>query len=319
MVVSVILGCSTTFASEVGRVPMTLTVVDEAMKPVSGVMMSGSFTKAVESGGFFSSKITEEVEVVTCVTDDSGNCRIKTPLRYWEYKDSKNLQRLGQSGEISLPSGIKLELKDKKWSINKVFFSDDVKTYDRRIYIEGDKARIGRLNWVTVPMAEVITKLSVKDDDLETEIKIDTKGTRILWTVDKDYSDISFIRVWINKTTGKRLFQIYSHVDYEGPDWRFFSTVNYQTPTGPQSAALTKIASRPYHFYNKLQLSEDVGFEIPEALLRELAGKYIDGSDATFDFRLFAKAGKNKDFSIPMFEIAGLLSKVDELLKKTGK
>jgi hypothetical protein len=314
MVLSVLFGCSTTFAGEVGRVPMTLTVVDDAMKPVSGVTISGSFTKSVESGGFFSSSTTDEVEAIKCVTDDFGICRTTTPLT----KDKKYqwLKISGQIGEISLPSGTKLELNEKNRTIDNYLFSD--KTFDRRIYIEGDKARIGG-KWVVVPMADVKAKLSVTDDDLETEIKIDTQRTRVLWTKDSDISDISFIRVWINKVSGNRRFQIYSHIDYDDANWRFYSTVNYQTPTGPQSAVLTKIAAKPYHWGKDLRHSEDVGFEIPEALLRELAGKYIDGSDATLKFRLFAKAGGNKDFSIPMFEIAGLLSKVDELLKKAGK
>lgn len=312
---SVLFGCCTTFAGEVGRVPMTLTVVDEAMKPVSGVTISGSFAKGIENGGFFSSSTTEEVEVIKCVTDDSGICRTTTPL----IKDkllTTYLKISGQIGEISLPSGIKLELNDKNRTINDHLFSD--KTFDRRIYIEGGKARIGG-KWVVVPMADVKAKLSVTDDDLETEIKINTQRTRVLWTKDSEISDISFIRVWIDKASGNRRFQIYSHIDYDDADWRFFSTVNYQTPTGPQTAALTKIASKPYHWGGDLRHSEDVGFEIPEALLRELTGKYIDGSDATLKFRLFAKAGRNKDFSIPVFEIAGLMLKVDELLKKAGK
>ena len=312
---SVLFGCGNTFANEVGRVPMTLTVVDDAMKPVSGVTISGSFAKEVESGGFFSSSTTEEVEVVKCVTDDSGICRTTTPL----VKDKvlKNYFKLrGQIGEVSLPSGMKLELNDKNRTFDDFLFSD--KTFDRRIYIEGDKARIGG-KWVVVPVADVKAKLSVADDDLETEIKIDTLRTRVLWTKDSEISDISFIRVWINKANGNRRFQIYSHIDYDDADWRFYSTVNYQTPNGPQSAVLTKIASKPYHWNSKLRRSEDVGFEVPEALLRELSGKYIDGSDATLKFRLFAKAGSHKDFSIPVFEVAGLMLKVDEMLKKAGK
>ncbi len=314
MFASVLFGCCTTFAGEVGRAPMTLTVVDDAMKPVSGVTISGSFAKGIESGGFFSSSTTEEVESVKCVTDDSGVCKTAAPLT----KDKKYqwVKISGQIGEISLPSGIKLELNDKNRTIDNYLFSD--KTFDRRIYIEGDKARIGG-KWIVVPMADVKAKLSVTDDDLETEIKIDTQRTRALWTKDNEISDISFVRAWINKTSGNRRFQIYSHVDYDNPDWRFYSTVNFQTPSGPQSAILTKIEAKPYHWGKDLRRSEDVGFEISEALLRELSAKYIDGSDATLKFRLFAKAGDNKDFAIPVFEIAGLLSKVDELIKKVGK
>lgn len=310
---SVLFGCCTTFAGEVGRTAMTLTVVDDFMKPVSGVTISGSFTKGIESGGFFSSSTTEEVESVKCVTDDSGVCRTAAPLT----KDKNQLLKLsGKIGEISLPSGTKLELNEKNRTIDTYIFSD--KTFDRRIYIEGDKARLGG-KWTVVPIADVKAKLSVIDDDLETEVKIDTQRTRTLWTKDNEISDITFIRAWINKTTGNRRFQIYSHIDYDDPDWRFYSTVNFQTPSGPQSAILTKIAAKPYHWGKDLRHSEDVGFEIPEALLRELAGKYIDGSDAALKFRLFAKTGRNKDFSIPVFEIAGLLLKVDELVKKAGK
>jgi len=71
IVVSVPFGCCATFAGEVVRIPMALTVVDDTMKPVSGVRISGNFVKGVENRGFFSSSNIEEAEIVKCVTDDS--------------------------------------------------------------------------------------------------------------------------------------------------------------------------------------------------------------------------------------------------------
>lgn len=311
---SLLFGCCTVFAGEVGRVPMTLTIVDDTMKPLSGATISGTFTKGVESGGLFSTSTKEEAEPLKCVTDDYGVCKASIPLT----KDKKYnwLKIAGQIIEITLASGAKLELNDKNRNLDIYLFGD--KTFDRRIYLENGKARIGG-KWVVVPMADVKALLSVADDDLDTEAKVSTQPTRALWREDSVISNITFIRVWVHKSNGSRRFQIYSHIDYDDADWRSYTTVNYQTPTGPQSAVLTEIASKPYHWGKDLRRYEDVAFEVPETLLRQVAAKYIDGSDATLNYRLFAQSGGTENFSIPIFEVAGLLAKVDDLLKKYSK
>ena len=75
-------------------------------------------------------------------------------------------------------------------------------------------------------------------------------------------------------------------------------------------------AATPYHSNGKMRYIEQVGFSVPEDLLREYSANFIDGSDKSFNFRLVAKSGRDEDFRIYGFEITALMAKLDELSQK---
>lgn len=297
------------FANEVGRTNLSLKIFDESMKPVEGAKISGLFKKSIVSGGFFSSSVTEEIESLSCTTESSGVCKINAPLK----KTYSWLDLDGEAVNITLTSGKIIKFKEKSFIWES--FHRGVNNSEKLIYIDGDSAHISWLK-STVSLSDVINKVDVKNDELDTSITINTLKTRSLWTTDNEFSDIVFIRAWIDKANNTKRFQVYAHIDHDGPSWNFYQAANYLTTAGIKSVDVVKIESKPYHSYSKLRFIEEVGFFVPEEVLREYAAKFIDGSDKSFNFRLIAKSGKNKDFRIYLFEITALLNKLDELYIK---
>lgn len=297
------------FANEVGRTNLSLKILDESMKPIEGAKISGVFKKSIVSGGFFSSTVTEENESLTCTTDASGICIINAPLK----KTYSWLDLSGEAVDVALPTGKLIKFKEKSF-IWESFYKQVTKS-EKLIYVDGDVAHVSRLK-NTVALSEVIKKVEVKNDDLDTSITLNTLKTRSLWTTDNEFSDITFIRAWIDKSNNSKRFQIYSLVDHDGPGWNFYQAANYKATSGIRSIDVVKIESKPYHSNGKMRYIEQVGFSVPEDLLREYSANFIDGSDKSFNFRLVAKSGRDKDFRIYGFEITALMAKIDELSQK---
>lgn len=157
---------------------------------------------------------------------------------------------------------------------------------------------------------------TIKDDALDTTATITTvngfqEKRGLLGVVWED----DFLRAFVDKKSGKTLIQVYQKLSYRGSGWHFFNTVNYETPTGPQSAQLTIIkrdvdcsGSR----YLGCTYTEQVGFNVDENLLRTIAGKYAPGKLAGWKYKFSAKSGQDYAGAILPAEIAGFIDKVDE-------
>ena len=163
---------------------------------------------------------------------------------------------------------------------------------------------------------------TVKDDSLDTVATITTVNgfqekrglLGIVW-------DDNFLRAFIDKKTGKTSFQIYQVIYYQGSGWNFFQTVNFETPSGPQSKPVTVISrdvdctgSR----YSGCTYVEHVAFDVDESLLRTIAANYSPGQRAGWKFKFAAKSGRDYNDGMLPAEVAGLLDKVDEYLNAGG-
>ena len=156
---------------------------------------------------------------------------------------------------------------------------------------------------------------TIKDDALDTTATITTfngfqEKRGLLGVVWED----DFLRAFVDKKSGKTLIQVYQKLSYRGSGWHFFNTVNYETPTGPQSAQLTIIkrdvdcsGSR----YLGCTYTEQVGFNVDESLFRTIAGKYAPGKLAGWKYKLSAKSGQDYQGTILASEIAGFMEKLD--------
>jgi len=156
---------------------------------------------------------------------------------------------------------------------------------------------------------------TIKDDSLETTATITTingfqekRGLLgIVW-------DDNFLRAFINKKTGQTTIQIYQVIYYQGSEWNFFQTVNYETPTGPESRSVT-IISRDVDCagsrYSGCTYAEHVGFDIDEKFLRTIAGRYQPGQRAAWKFKFNAKSGKDYNDGMLPAEVAGFLEAID--------
>jgi len=77
---------------------------------------------------------------------------------------------------------------------------------------------------------------SVKDDALEVRATITTQPGYVerhglLGVV---WSD-NFLRAFVDKTSGATTFQLYQQIVYAGRLYKYFDSINYETPSGPRA------------------------------------------------------------------------------------
>lgn len=161
----------------------------------------------------------------------------------------------------------------------------------------------------------------VKDDGLELFATITTRNgfqrrEGLLGAVNND----NFFRAFVDKKTGAARFQVYQAMRYVDQHRLSFETVTYETPSGPVSAMLTRIARTvgtcrrafgcPY--------VELAAFDVDEALLRALVAQHPAGQAAVWKYRLKAKLGVDRDDGFVVAEIAGILRAVDHYRSAHG-
>ena len=163
---------------------------------------------------------------------------------------------------------------------------------------------------------------TVKDDSLDTVATITTVNgfqekrglLGIVW-------DDNFLRAFIDKKSGKTSFQLYQIIYYQAGGWNFFQTINFETPSGPQSKPVT-IIKRDVNCtgsrYSGCTYVEHVGFDVDEGLLRTIAQGYSPGQRSGWRFKFTARSGQDYNDGMLPAEVAGLLDKVDEYLASKG-
>ena len=164
---------------------------------------------------------------------------------------------------------------------------------------------------------------TVSDDSLDVIAKIttepcfrETRGLlKIVW-------NDNFVRAHIDKKTGAATYQIYQAIMYEG-DWRFYRTVNYETPDGPRSEPVTEISRDVVgcsagRYSSGCTLSEHIAFSVDEKLLRTIAGKWQPGAVAGWRFKFGAKAAEDWQDGMAAAEVAGILQAVDKYRAARG-
>jgi len=135
----------------------------------------------------------------------------------------------------------------------------------------------------------------------------------------------SFLIGYLNNQTGKRYYQVYQFVSYQGRGWRLYNRVNYETPEGTKSMPLKR-----YHRELKncsssrsCTYEEHVVFDVDEALLRQIAklasetqGKMnANGKIAAFLYQISSQEGHKKKYWLLPAEVAGLMEVMDEYAK----
>lgn len=155
---------------------------------------------------------------------------------------------------------------------------------------------------------------TLKDDALETVATITTyKGYQqrrgLLGIVSND----NFLRAFINKKTGTKTFQLYQVIQYQSNGWNFFQTVNYETPSGPESKPATIIDRNvdSCSQYVGCHYTEQVGFDLEEPFLRDLAAKYKADQPEVWRFKFKAKSGADYNDAISIAEVAGFVDMLD--------
>jgi hypothetical protein len=132
----------------------------------------------------------------------------------------------------------------------------------------------------------------------------------------------SFLIGYLNNITGKRYYQVYQFISYQGRGWRLYYRVDYQTPE--------EIKSKPLISYHRELMNcsssrtctyeEHVVFDIEEALLRQIAARAPEtqgkttakGKVSAFLYQLSSKQGHNITYWLLPTEVAALMEVMDE-------
>ena len=167
----------------------------------------------------------------------------------------------------------------------------------------------------------VANSIEISDDDLETVATLTTakgfltkKGGGFLDTLTSD----NMLRALVGKNDGRTTWQLYQTIRYSEPDWRHFTSVNYETPTGPKHAQLTVINTDVRCTYGICTHEETVGFEVSEDFLKTIVANNAGKPDAAWRFRFNAKSGFHWTDDMPVTEIAGALLAVRRYRAQKG-
>ena len=157
----------------------------------------------------------------------------------------------------------------------------------------------------------------IDDDELDVVASINTMGGMVkrqglLGIVWND----NFLRAVIDKKSGQMTFQVYQYINYEG-DWRFYETVNYETPNGPVQKRLIQISRDVLscsgsRYSTGCSYSEHFAFEVDEALLRTIASGYQPGAAVGWKFKFGAQRAEDWPDAMLPAEVVGFLQAVDE-------
>ncbi len=135
----------------------------------------------------------------------------------------------------------------------------------------------------------------------------------------------SFLIGYLNTTTGKRYYQVYQFISYQGRGWRIYHRVDYQTPEEIKSKPLTSYHREIMNCSSSRTCTyeEHVVFDIEETLLRQIAARASEtqgktttkGKVRAFVYRLSSQQGHSIMYWLLPAEVAALMEAMDEYTK----
>jgi hypothetical protein len=154
----------------------------------------------------------------------------------------------------------------------------------------------------------------ILDDQLETTAIISMEPgfhARHNLAVDRLVCD-AYLRAFVEKQSGATTYQLYVDASYSGHDRRLYNTIVYRTPQGIQSAPVIVISRDRANCRKDDCMHRDVvAFDMPEAMLREIAATYTPNVRNGWLFKIKGKFLDTdiEDVIMPS-EAAGLLMAV---------
>ena len=170
--------------------------------------------------------------------------------------------------------------------------------------------------------------MTIKDDELEINVEFNTQkgfhvelgaGVQFLAgmaaglasesgrgaTMGTDY----FLRAYLNKQTGQKIYQVCSSIKYSDNNWRFYDTANFGKPL--RSVKTDNVGSdvKCSGKGRSCTYTEDIIFQVPEDELLRAISKYDPNSPEIqlWSFKLKAQSGNDQKSNIALQEIVALL------------
>jgi len=182
-----------------------------------------------------------------------------------------------------------------------------------------DKQQAKRLEQFAKLTPDDVAKLvTTADDHLES---VATLTTDRVFKTPGGFSDRvradNFLRALIDKKSGRTIFQLYAQLLYTGEPRRF-NGANFQLADSITSSPLTISNETVDCPYGVCMHEEHIAFEVPEALLRDLAARGEERPVRPWRFRLKAQNGEDWTDDMAPAEAAGLLIAVDRYRREHG-
>lgn len=175
-----------------------------------------------------------------------------------------------------------------------------------------EKQQAKRLAKMTMLKVEgVANAVTVSDDPFESAVILSSSA---VFPSPRSFTDRvlgeNFIRVFVDRKTGKAAFQLYQSVSYLG-DWRRFEQVNIMFPEGLRTKSLTRIDDKMRDCYavNFCGREETLGFDLSEEDMEAIAAMKpeANGAPALLRFRFKSNASFDWTDDISPIEAAGVL------------
>jgi len=161
----------------------------------------------------------------------------------------------------------------------------------------------------------VAEQVNTEDDELEAVATLSTEPAfKFKGSFTNRARADNFLRAFINKTTGRTTYQLFQHLIYTGE--RRFSFANYETAGGPASATLAINSGDVDCSYGICAWYRYLAFDVPEEVLRSVAGRASERPVKPWRFRFKAQQGDDWTDDIAPAEAAGLLLAVDAFRQK---
>lgn len=283
-------------ALEAHEVDIVFTVLDASMAPVRGVTITAEFSTPDEPVRLEGS------------TDASGQCTLTAPLTLKRTIHEWRLE--GRLLRVRTPDGRFTEFRSAP--IAAWFFKSENRDQFRRIYLEDGGARLSVCH-VVPTVAQVQARVSVERAPNTHGLVLSTRPVQETRAQGRHYSSGSHLQASIDPVSGQVRYEVHSRAVYYSESAFEFSQVRYATSSTETTTALRSIdhqeQTEPFLGTSHL---EQVAFEIPAALVHWIAGSHREGSDRQWLFHLLGKSGATRRMSIPFYEFAGLLARVQD-------
>jgi hypothetical protein len=135
----------------------------------------------------------------------------------------------------------------------------------------------------------------------------------------------SFLIGYLDNQTGRKSYQAYQFISYQGRGWRLYDRVTYRTPDGTTSKPLTRLHRELLDCTSSrgCTYEEHVVFDMDKSLLKKIAELASEAQEKTdgsgkitaFLYQLSPEKGHLIKYWLLPAEVTGLLEKMDVYTK----
>jgi hypothetical protein len=172
------------------------------------------------------------------------------------------------------------------------------------------------------PIEELLPLVTVKGDTLDAAATITTEGVTIVksggWLMSFK-NEPSFLRGFIDKSTGAMSAQVYHRAVYSGSGWYFLRRASFVGEGGLQTVDALRLGSNVDCSRYGCTYFEDVAFPVPLETLEQISATYSPQNPlVALKYRLFGQSGNTIDAEIPINEIAAFTRKLQDVRASLG-